>query len=66
MHPSLFVLFNILLEVEKKFKHEGVDKCIFTRVILNVLVSFVRINLHYFAIDAHISPIMLGFTLFVF
>jgi len=26
--------------------------------------SFVRINLHYFAIYAHISPITLGFALF--
>ena len=33
---------------------------------LNDLVTFVRINLRYFEIYAHISPIMLGFGVFVF
>ena len=63
--PCLF--YSIFCLRSRKSSSMGeLISVIFARVILNVLVSFVRINLHYFAIDAHISPIMLGFTLFVF
>ena len=33
---------------------------------LNILISFIKIDSHDFAIYAHISPIMLGFGLFGF
>jgi len=62
-----FVLSIILLEHKQKFKHGGVDKCDICMASLKVLgSSLVRINLHYFAIYVHISPIMLGFSLSVF
>ena len=42
------------------------DKCDICTGSLNVLVSFIKINLHYLAIYAYISPIMLAFGLFGF
>ena len=62
----LFVLSGVFLEVKQKFKYRGVDKCDICMGSLNILVSFIKINLHYFAIYAHISRITLGFSLFGF
>ena len=62
----LFIFSSVLLEVKQKFKHGGVDKCDICMDSLNVLVSFIKINWHYFVIYAHISPIMVSFALFGF
>ena len=43
-----------------------IDKCDICMGSLNVLVSFIKINSRYFELCAYISPIMLGFNLFVF
>jgi len=62
----LFILSSVLLEDKQKFKYGGVDQCHISMVVLVFGSSFVRIHLHYFAIYAHISSIMLGFGLFRF
>jgi len=61
-----FVLSSVFLRTSKSLNIGQFDQLIYAWVILVFESSFVKINLHYFAIYAHVSPIMLGFALFVF
>jgi len=64
---SFFVIFPSRIKVYLALHEAAIlINVIYAWVILVFGSSFIRINFHYFIIYAHISPIMLGFGLYVF